>query len=74
MENSSNSLEMQIDSFLEQFKRSASKAMDGDWTTTTSSSSTSAGTTTAATTTTLVRSKSRTSYLDGATEMLGKNQ
>lgn len=26
---------MQIDSFLEQFKRSASKAMDGDWTTTT---------------------------------------
>lgn len=26
------SIEMQIDNFLEQFKRSASKAMDGDWT------------------------------------------
>lgn len=72
MENSSNSIEMQIDSFLEQFKRSASKAMDGDWTTGSSTSSTS-GTTTAATTT-LMRSKSRTSYLDVAAEELGKNQ
>lgn len=58
---------MQIDSFLEQFKRSASKAMDGDWTTGTSGSTTAA-------TTTLMRSKSRTSYLDVATEELGKNQ
>lgn len=32
MANSPNSIEMQIDNFLEQFKRSASKAMDGDWT------------------------------------------
>lgn len=70
MENSSNSIEMQIDSFLEQFKRSASKAMEGDWTTGSSSTS---GTTTAATTT-LMRSKSRTSYVDVATEELGKNQ
>ncbi|KAL5288825.1 MCF2L family protein [Megaselia abdita] len=29
--NGSSSLEMQIDNFLEHFKRSASKAMDGDW-------------------------------------------
>ncbi|XP_055702828.1 guanine nucleotide exchange factor DBS isoform X3 [Phlebotomus papatasi] len=36
MENPPNSIEMQIDNFLEQFKRSASKAMEGDWTTTTS--------------------------------------
>lgn len=71
MENSSNSIEMQIDSFLEQFKRSASKAMDGDWTTGSSSSSSTSGTTTAATTT-LMRSKSRNSYLDVATEELGK--
>ncbi|XP_055918316.1 guanine nucleotide exchange factor DBS-like [Eupeodes corollae] len=31
MESSPNSIEMQIDSFLEHFKRSASKAMDADW-------------------------------------------
>ncbi|XP_055838288.1 guanine nucleotide exchange factor DBS isoform X2 [Episyrphus balteatus] len=31
MENSPNSIEMQIDNFLEHFKRSASKAMDADW-------------------------------------------
>lgn len=34
MANTSSSLEMQIDNFLEHFKRSASKAMDTDWTTT----------------------------------------
>jgi hypothetical protein len=32
MSNTPNSIEMQIDNFLEQFKRSASKAMDGEWT------------------------------------------
>uniref|UniRef100_A0A182FIB3 CRAL-TRIO domain-containing protein n=1 Tax=Anopheles albimanus TaxID=7167 RepID=A0A182FIB3_ANOAL len=31
MANTPNSIEVQIDNFLEQFKRSASKAMDGDW-------------------------------------------
>lgn len=31
MNGGSSSLEMQIDNFLEHFKRSASKAMDGDW-------------------------------------------
>lgn len=36
-----NSIEIQIDNFLEQFKRSASKAMEGDW----SSSSSTAVTT-----------------------------
>lgn len=39
MENSPNSIEMQIDNFLEHFKRSASKAMDGDWTVSTSTTS-----------------------------------
>lgn len=34
MANTPSSLEMQIDNFLEHFKRSASKAMDTDWTTT----------------------------------------
>lgn len=32
MANPSSSIEMQIDNFLEHFKRSASKAMDTDWT------------------------------------------
>lgn len=36
MASSPHSIEMQIDNFLEQFKRSASKAMDGDWPTTSS--------------------------------------
>lgn len=31
MTNRSNSIEFQIDNFLEHFKRSASKAMDNDW-------------------------------------------
>lgn len=31
MANTSNSIEVQIDNFLEHFKRSASKAMDTDW-------------------------------------------
>lgn len=39
MANTPNSIEMQIDNFLEQFKRSASKAMEGDWSTSASSSS-----------------------------------
>ncbi|KFB36584.1 AGAP007723-PA-like protein [Anopheles sinensis] len=42
-----NSIEVQIDNFLEQFKRSASKAMEGDWssssTVTTPQSATSSG-------------------------------
>lgn len=38
MANTSSSIEVQIDNFLEHFKRSASKAMDTDWITTTSSS------------------------------------
>ncbi|XP_053683186.1 guanine nucleotide exchange factor DBS isoform X2 [Sabethes cyaneus] len=41
MANTPNSIEVQIDNFLEQFKRSASKAMEGDW----SSSSSTAVTT-----------------------------
>lgn len=36
MASSPHSIEMQIDNFLEQFKRSASKAMEGDWPTTSS--------------------------------------
>ncbi|XP_062552792.1 guanine nucleotide exchange factor DBS isoform X3 [Armigeres subalbatus] len=42
MASTPNSIEVQIDNFLEQFKRSASKAMEGDWS---SSSSTTAVTT-----------------------------
>lgn len=54
MENSSsNSIEMQIDNFLEQFKRSASKAMESDWSPTATQSNTN-----------LIRSKSRASCLD----------
>lgn len=56
MENSSNSIEMQIDNFLEQFKRSASKAMEGDWSPTTNQQLQSS--------TNLIRSKSRASCLD----------
>lgn len=44
MENSpSNSIEKQIDNFLEHFKRSASKAMDADWCSSGSGSSISGG-------------------------------
>lgn len=39
MSHTPNSIEVQIDNFLEQFKRSASKAMDGDWVTSQTSSS-----------------------------------
>lgn len=46
---SGNSIEVQIDNFLEQFKRSASKAMEGEW-----PSSSSTGTT-------MIQSKSRLS-------------
>lgn len=35
---SGNSIEVQIDNFLEQFKRSASKAMEGEWPTSSSGS------------------------------------
>lgn len=66
MENSPNSIEMQIDNFLEQFKRSASKAMDGDWTTTSTTSASNL-----ISTTSLSRSKSRSSCLDIA-ELSGK--
>lgn len=38
MNGTPNSIEVQIDNFLEQFKRSASKAMDSDWVTSQSSS------------------------------------
>lgn len=57
---SGNSIEMQIDNFLEQFKRSASKAMEGEWPTSSSSSSHS-----------LIRSKSRMSCFE-ALESSGK--
>lgn len=43
MASTPNSIEVQIDNFLEQFKRSASKAMEGDWSS--SSSATTAVTT-----------------------------
>lgn len=49
MTNTPSSIEMQIDNFLEHFKRSASKAMDTDWVTTESSANY-ANTTTTATT------------------------
>lgn len=39
MASTPNTIEMQIDNFLEQFKRSASKAMEGEWSTSASSSS-----------------------------------
>lgn len=57
MENPSNSIEMQIDNFLEQFKRSASKAMESDWSPTASQQIQSSNTN-------LIRSKSRASCLD----------
>lgn len=47
---SGNSIEVQIDNFLEQFKRSASKAMEGEWPTTSSSGTSS-----------MIQSKSRLS-------------
>lgn len=50
MSNTASSIEMQIDNFLEHFKRSASKAMDTDWISTESTSNYGHTTSTTATT------------------------
>lgn len=68
---------MQIDNFLEQFKRSASKAMEGDWTNSSTSASVPTtslnGTSANINAKSLTRSKSRASCLD-ISELSGKNQ
>ncbi|XP_055603319.1 guanine nucleotide exchange factor DBS isoform X3 [Uranotaenia lowii] len=56
MASTPNSIEVQIDNFLEQFKRSASKAMEGDWS---SSSSTPTNTTPGSSTSATAGSKVR---------------
>ncbi|XP_037904772.1 guanine nucleotide exchange factor DBS isoform X5 [Hermetia illucens] len=61
MENSPNSMELQIDTFLEQFKRSASKAMDGDW-----GAPSSAASSVGSNASSLAKSKSRSSCLNVA--------
>jgi len=67
MSDTPTTIEMQIDNFLEQFKRSASKAMDGEWPVNGAGPATAAGSSQNGA---MIRSKSRNSM--DITELAGE--
>jgi pleckstrin homology domain-containing family G member 4 len=70
MSDTPTTIEMQIDNFLEQFKRSASKAMDGEWTVNGTGPSSAAGSSQNGNGGAMIRSKSRNSM--DITELAGE--